>query len=115
VLLAPTAVPQPGDALIYTVRFKNTDAALMDGVRITKPVPPGVRYVADSASGPGCDVLFSVDGGRTFGRPAELSVVAEDGARRPASPDDYTHIRWRLRTPLAAEATGFVRFRALAR
>jgi len=84
-------------------------------VRITKPVPPGVRYVAESASGPGCDVLFSVDGGRTFGQPAELSVVAEDGARRPASPDDYTHIRWRLRTPLAAEATGFVRFRALAR
>jgi hypothetical protein len=30
-------------------------------------------------------------------------------------PDDYTHIRWRLLTPLAADATGFVRFRALAR
>lgn len=113
--LSPETVPQPGVALVYTVRFRNSGKGPVDGVRITKPVPPEVRYVAGSASGPGCDVLFSVDGGRTFGQPAELSVRGADGALRPAGPEDYTHIRWRLLTPLAAQATGFVRFRALAR
>jgi uncharacterized repeat protein (TIGR01451 family) len=115
VLLPPTAAPDPGDALVYTVQFKNSSAGAVDDVRITKPVPPGVRYVAGSASGPGCEVLFSVDGGRTFGLANELSVAAVDGTRRAAEPDDYTHIRWRLRTPLAPDATGFVRFRAVAR
>lgn len=115
VALPPETVPQAGEALVYTVRFRNSGLGLVDGVRITKPLPPEVRYVAGSASGPGCDVLFSVDGGRTFGQPSELSVRGADGAFRPAGPDDYTHIRWRLLTPLAAKGTGFVRFRALAR
>jgi hypothetical protein len=97
------------------VKFKNASGGLVDDVRITKPVPPGVRYVAGTASGPGCEVLFSVDGGRTFGQAKELTVGAPDGTRRAADPDDYTHIRWRLRTPLAADAAGFVRFRAVAR
>jgi uncharacterized repeat protein (TIGR01451 family) len=113
--LPPTAAPEPGESLVYTVRFKNTSGGDVDDVRITKPIPPGVRYVAGSASAPGCEVLFSVDGGRTFGQPKELSVPAADGTRRAAAPEDYTHIRWRLRTPLAAGATEFARFRAVAR
>jgi hypothetical protein len=60
-------------------------------------------------------VLFSVDGGRTFGQPNELTVPAADGSRRAAAAEDYTHIRWRLKTPLPAGATGFARFRAVAR
>jgi len=115
VALPPTVAPEPGDELVYTVRFKNASGRLVDDVRITKPIPAEVRYVAGSASGPGCEVLFSVDGGRIFGQPNELSVAVEDGRRRAAGPDDYTHIRWRLRTPFAADATGFVRFRAVAR
>ena len=113
--LAPAAAPEPGDSLIYTVKFTNASGGDVDNVRITKPIPAGVRYVEGSASGPGCEVLFSVDGGRTFGEPSELFIVAADGARRAAQPDDYTHIRWRLRTALAGGAAGFARFRAVAR
>src|SRR5262249_78028 len=32
VALPPAAVPQPGDALVYTVKFKNSGAGLVDGV-----------------------------------------------------------------------------------
>src|SRR5262245_3571702 len=74
VALAPAAAPEPGASLVYTVKFKNTSGGAVDDVRITKPVQPGVRYVAGSASGPGSDVLFSVDGGLTFRRPDELTV-----------------------------------------
>jgi hypothetical protein len=57
-------------------------------------------------------VLFSVDGGETFGLPNELAVADGDEARRAAAVADYTHVRWVLTAPLAARATGFARFRA---
>ena len=60
-------------------------------------------------------MLYSVDGGRTFGQPRELYVGVAEGSRRLAAADDYTHIRWLLRAPLAPGAKGFARFRAVLR
>ncbi len=111
----PPASASSGDELVYTVTFSNVTAQPADQVRITNPLPAGVRYVADTATGPGAEVLYSVDGGATFGAPAELTVVAADGGRRNADTADYTHIRWQLSAPLAAGATGFVRFSAVVR
>lgn len=104
-----------GDELIYTVSFANKGPAALDNVRITAPIPLEVTYVADSASAPGSEVLYSVDGGRTFGQPRELYVGVAEGSRRLAAADDYTHIRWLLRAPLAPGAKGFARFRAVLR
>ncbi len=58
-------------------------------------------------------MLFSVDGGRTYGAPKELTVKAADGSQRTADAADYTHIRWVLKAPLDAGAKGFARFRAV--
>jgi hypothetical protein len=74
-----------------------------------------LRYVAKSASGPGSEVLFSVDNGRTFGLPDELTLAAPDGSVRSADAAEYTHVRWILRAPLDAGATGIARFRAVPR
>jgi uncharacterized repeat protein (TIGR01451 family) len=104
-----------GDELIYTVSFVNVGPVVLDNVRITAPIPLEVRYVADSAFAPGSQALYSVDGGRTFGQPRELYVGVLEGSRRLAAADDYTHIRWVLRAPLAAGAKGFARFRAILR
>jgi len=71
--------------------------------------------VPHSASGPGSEVLFSVDNGRSFGRPDELTLAALNGGVRGAEPADYTHVRWVLRAPLDAGATGIARFRAVPR
>jgi hypothetical protein len=101
--------------LIVSVRFTNSTEQVLDSIRITSPVPPAVSYIAQSASGPGSDALFSVDGGRTFGHPEELTLAAPDGAVRGADPADYTHVRWVLRAPLDAGATGMARFRAVPR
>jgi hypothetical protein len=60
-------------------------------------------------------VLYSIDGGRSFGLPEELLVTSGDGAPRTADAGEYTHIRWLLAKPLAPGATGFARFRAVRR
>jgi hypothetical protein len=103
------------DELIVSVHFANSSNHVLDGIRITSPVPADLSYVADSASGPGADVLYSVDGGRSFGRPQELTTQAPDGAVRGAEPADYTHVRWVLRASLDAGASGVARFRAVPR
>ena len=101
--LVPFAAAAPGAVVVYTVAFENVSSRTLENVRITNPIPAEMTYVASSAAGPGSRVLFSIDGGRTFGAPAELGAPA----------DTYTHIRWLLPAPLDAGARGFVRFRAV--
>ena len=108
-----TAVP--GDELIYTVVFTNISEELADNVRVTNPIPDELRYVADSAFGPGTEISYSIDDGASFAAPDALLVQLTDGDARPATPDDYTHIRWTLKNPLEAGARGFARYRAIVR
>jgi len=113
--VAPEAGPSPADQLIVSVRFTNASAHVVDSIRITSGVPADMQYVQNSASAPGSEVLFSVDRGRTFGRPDELTLAAADGSARLAEPAEYTHVRWILHAPLDAGATGVARFRAVPR
>jgi uncharacterized repeat protein (TIGR01451 family) len=113
--LVPLDVENTGDEVVCTVAFENKSSRSVDNVRITNPIPPRMRYLENSAFGPGADVLYSVDGGRTYGKPSELVVATEDGISHVASASDYTHIRWLLKAPLEAGAKGFARFRAVLR
>ena len=113
--LVPADDLSPGDELVITVTFLNTTQHALDGIRITQPIPPSMRYVAGSGVGPGSEVLYSVDGGATYGQPNELGLVSPEGVRRAATPDDYTDVRWLIKAPLAAGARAFVRFRATVR
>ncbi len=105
----------PGDEVIFTVTFTNISAESADNVTITNPVPDHMRLVAGSAVGPGTDITFSVDGGQTYGLPDELTVADATLGSRPATADDYTHIRWRMQNALQPGAKGFARFRAVLR
>jgi hypothetical protein len=100
---------------VITVTFLNTTQHALDGLRITQPIPPSMRYVQGSGVGPGSEVLYSVDGGATYGQPSELGVVTADGVRRVATANDYTQVRWLIKAPLAPGARAFVRFRATVR
>ena len=112
---AADAAASRADQLIVSVRFTNVSDRVIDSIRITSPVPADVQYVPHSASGPGSEVLFSVDDGRSFGRPEELMLTAADGTVRSADAADYTHVRWILGAPLDAGAAGVARFRAVPR
>jgi uncharacterized repeat protein (TIGR01451 family) len=105
----------PGDQVIYTLEVRNTGAVAVAAPVVIEPVPEHTRYVADSAVGPGAEVSYSVDGGRTFDRAENLLVQGADGQQRPAVAADITHIRWQLRIGLKSNSVAFVRFRAVVK
>ena len=115
VKLIPADRVVPGDRVIYTLEVRNTGATAVDAPIVTHPVPEHMRYVADSAVGPGAEVSYSVDGGHSFGRAESLKVLGVDGRPRPAVAADYTDIRWQLKSSLKANSVAFVRFRALVK
>jgi len=115
VKLIPADRVAPGDRVIYTLEVRNTGATVLDSPIVTHPVPEHMRYVPDSAVGPGAEVSYSVDGGHNFERAENLKVRGADGRPRAAVAADYTDIRWQLKNSLKANSVAFVRFRALVK
>ena len=113
--LIPADRVVPGDRVIYTLEVRNNGATALDAPDFTYPVPEHMRYVADSAVGPGAEVSYSVDGGHTFARAENLKVKGPDGKLRTAVAADYTDIRWQLKNSLKANSVAFVRFRTLVK
>ncbi len=103
----------PGDQVIYTLEIRNTGAMWLPPPRVDYPIPEHMRYLDDTAAGPGADITYSIDGGRTFDRPDNLQVIRKDGQKRPATAADYTHIRWQLKNILKGHSVAFARFRAV--
>ncbi|MCC5873871.1 MAG: DUF11 domain-containing protein [Gammaproteobacteria bacterium] len=103
----------PGDELRYTITFANHGGETIDAgsLVITNPVPNNTVYLANSAGGSGTDVVFSVDGGDTWGAPDELVITGDDAQSRRARAEDYTHIRWSFRPALGAGQESSVHFR----
>ena len=105
----------PGDRVLYTLEVRNAGATTLETPVIIHPVPEHMRYVANSAVGPGAEVSYSIDGGRSFDSPENLHVNGADGAPHTAAAADYTHIRWHLKNNLKVNSVAFVRFRALVK
>jgi len=105
----------PGDRVLYTLEVRNTGAKTLEAPIIIHPIPEHMRYVANSAVGPGAEVSYSIDGGRSFDSAENLHVNGVGGAPHTASAADYTHIRWRLKNNLKVNSVAFVRFRALVK
>lgn len=115
VKLVPADRVVPGDRVIYTLEVRNAGATALDTPSVSYPIPEHMRYIADSAVGPGAEVSYSTDGGHTFERAENLKVVGADGKPRAAVAADYTDIRWKLKNSLKANSVAFVRFRALVK
>lgn len=118
--LVPAATLQQGQEIFYTVRIRNSGNGAARDVEVVQRIPENTTYVADSAAGPGAEVSLSADGGATFGKEGQLTVTEQPTPvhtplTRPATPQDYTHVRWRLRNPLAPGAVALARFRAVFR
>jgi uncharacterized repeat protein (TIGR01451 family) len=112
--LVPATLVAPGGEVIYTVKFENVGAQAASDLVVTNPVPEHTRLQPGGAGGPGTEVTFSVDGGRSFGAPGTLVVQSADG-ERAATPDDYTHVRFRLLNPLPPGQVAFARFRTVVK
>jgi uncharacterized repeat protein (TIGR01451 family) len=115
VKLAPANRVVPGDQVIYTLEIRNPGRTAVRDPIVTYAVPSHMMYVADSATGPGAEVRYSVDDGHFFDRPENLVVRDADGHPRAAKAYDYTHIRWKLRNALKSKSVAFARFRAVVK
>jgi uncharacterized repeat protein (TIGR01451 family) len=123
--LVPAQVLRQGQEIFYTVRIRNAAATPAQNVEVVQRIPQNTRYVPKSAAGPGARVSVSADGGVTFGDEGQMIVTDQSAVAlmhapadksaltRPASASDYTHLRWRLRNPLAPGAVALARFRAV--
>jgi uncharacterized repeat protein (TIGR01451 family) len=101
-----------GDIVLYTLEVRNTAQTSVPKPTVTYAVPEHMIYAPDSAVGPGTDVTYSVDAGRSFDTPENLRIQEPGGLVRPATSIDYTHIRWQLKNALKGNSVAFVRFRA---
>ena len=112
VTLVPAETVVPGENVVYTITFTNISSDAADNVVITNPIAESLTYIDGSAFGPGAEILFSVDDGRTFAQ-RDVLTVTEEGVVRAASAEDFTHIRWVMQQELAAGAQGVARFSAV--
>jgi uncharacterized repeat protein (TIGR01451 family) len=108
----PASQVRLGEQVHYTLQVRNVGSAAVVDAVVVRPLPHNTRYISGSAVGPGADVSFSIDGGATFAEAQRLTINTYVGPTRRATADEYTHIRWRLRHPLAPGATALLRFRA---
>jgi len=103
----------PGDTILYILTSKNVGDALMTNPVITDPVPAGVSYVENSDEGLDSEVVFSINGGKTYETwPLYYSVRNSRGiiVRKKASADLVTHIRWNIQANLEAGESHIAKF-----
>ncbi len=103
-LLEPANRLKRGDRLIYVVSWQRM--AGDGGFTVTNPLPRTVYYQRSAAG----DELVSVDGGKRWGKLEGLRIGA-----RIATPEDVTHLRWRVAPAEAAKGTGRITYSAIVR
>ena len=100
----------PGDKLVFTTRYRNTGKLPVNDFVVTNPLPGAVMLSPEGAA----SHVVSVDGGKTWGALAALQVADAQGAKRPASAADVTHLRWTLPL-LQPGASGVLTYNAIVR
>ncbi|MFK7795789.1 MAG: hypothetical protein AB8B89_10615 [Gammaproteobacteria bacterium] len=109
----PAEKVTPGSEVIYTTRFKHNGAEPAADIVISNPIPEHTVYKIDSAKGNDTEMLYSVDGGKSFHQRDQLKVVGKDGSSRVAEAKDYTDIRWTYKGKLQPGDEGAVEFRVV--
>ncbi len=108
----PAAKVLPGEMVQYNTYFENISAKPTDNIKIVNPIPKHLVYLPNSAQGKNTKIVFSVDGGRNYGKAGTLRVKRNDGKVYPATASDYTHIQWQYLGNLAPKTKQAVGFRA---
>src|ERR1700710_2691320 len=71
---APKVVT-PGDKLVFELSYRNQGAQPATGFALTDPIPQSVVFAGSQSPG----AVFSVDGGKTWGTLAALTVAGPNG------------------------------------
>jgi len=111
VALEAPGVVTPGDPIVFVLHYRNNGTAPAAAFVVTNPIPQSVSFAGAQSAG----AEYSVDGGRSWGALAALTVRNPDGTRRPAAATDVTHIRWRLAQAIPPGGRGELRFRGVVK
>jgi hypothetical protein len=103
-LLEPARQLKRGDRLVYVVSWQRFGGD--GGFTVTNPLPRSVSYQRSAAG----DEQVSVDGGKRWGKLEGLRIGA-----RTATPEDVTHLRWRVAPNEAAKGAGRITYSAIVR
>lgn len=103
-MLEPASELNRGDRVVYVVRWYKLGGD--GGFVVTNPLPRSVYYQG-SANG---DEEVSIDGGRTWGKLGTMRTGA-----RIATPEDVTHVRWRVDPRTASRGQGRIAYSAIVR
>lgn len=76
------------------------------GFTVTNPLPRAIAYQESAHE----NEEVSVDGGRSWGRIGQL----RHGSRM-ATPEDVTHVRWRIPATRAAQGSGHIAYAGIVR
>ena len=110
IVLATPKVVVPGNRLLFSTSYRNESATPVQNFVVTNPVPTGIAVAAQDAA----SLTVSVDGGKTWGKLAALSVKDARGVARPAQAGDVTHVRWTVAS-IAPGASGSVAYHAIVK
>ena len=108
----------PGDTIEYTIIAKNTGTGVMVDPEIVDPVPEGLSYVANSASGENCQIFFSINDGFKYNEwPIMIQMESDSGTQlgKQASADQVTHIKWIVNDRIPAGSEKILSFRAVVK
>ena len=101
------------NVIFYTLSFVNSGNDPATNANLDDPIPQGTTYVPGSAYGESAEILFSIDGGKSFRKPSLLSyeITLPNGKseKHVATPEEYTHIRWVIKS-IPAGSKGKVGF-----
>lgn len=103
-LLQPASALKRGDRVVYVVSW--TRMGGQGGFTLTNPLPNKVYYQG-SADG---HEEVSLDSGHSWGKLDAMRV-----GDRLATPEDVTHVRWRVPAGEAARGSGQITYSAIVR
>ena len=107
--IEPASRLASGDKVVLMVEWQASGDA-RGSFAVTSPIPRSLSFQRTSHE----RTEVSVDGGRNWGELGTLTVRDADGTRL-ASPEDVTHLRWRVSPRDAVRGRGRVTYSAIVR
>lgn len=105
----------PGDRVVYALTYVNDKAESVNDIVLTMPVPAPIAYIDGTADTPNTDIVYSADGGATYGARDTRMVVGDNGGLRAANADEITHVRWTVTRTIEPGDQGQLSFAGLLR
>ena len=105
--LEPASRLSRGDRVVTIVSWRRQGGnGGSNGFTLVNPLPRAIAYQASARD----SEEVSVDGGRSWGHLGELRIGA-----RLATPEDVTHVRWRVPANHAAAGSGRIAYSGIVR